>query len=163
SYTDQFFADGVTEDAARSFVVLAYPTTVTDADNFTTKTRLNYDLGAPTWAQLPQSNGASNDGPQQKFTYDSSRRLQRVTNLANSAYTRYVYGPNYTEVFASINTLNDELHSISIFDGVGRTIATAQNDPDSSGFNAGLILVDQMGRMSKQSMPVETSVSVSGA
>jgi hypothetical protein len=166
SYADQFYADGVSADAARSFVTLAYPTTFTDPDNYTTRNRYNYEFGAATWKQTPLPNSTSNlAGPSQKFTFDSGRRLQRVTNLVNNAYTRYVYGPNYVELFASINTANDELHSLSIFDGIGRPIASAQTDPNtaSAGFNGSLALMDTMGRMAKQSAVAETSVSISGA
>lgn len=165
SYADQFYGDGVTADAARSFVTLAYPTTVTDPDNFTTKNRFNYDFGAATWKQTPQPNTASNlDGPQQQFTFDTAGRLQRVKNLVNNAYTRYVYGPNYVEVFASTNTVNDEKHSLSIFDGMGRTIASAQNDPntETAGYNGSVVVFDIMGRAAKESAPVETSLSITG-
>ena len=141
---------------------LAYPTTVTDADGFSSYAQYNFDFGAVTRKQTPQPNVTTNTpGPIQTLTYDNFGRLQRVTSLFNNAYTRYVYGTNYVETFATVNTVADEAHSIQVFDGVGRVIATASNHPGSDGgFSGQLILFDQMGRAIKTSNPTETSVTI---
>lgn len=102
TYTDAFSADGTNLDAPRPFVTLAYPTTVTDADGYSSSARYHYDFGAATWKQTPQPNTTVNTpGPVQKLTYDNLGRLQQVTNLVNSAYTRFIYGPNYVESWAT--------------------------------------------------------------
>ena len=170
SYTDAFAADSDPLDTARSFTTLAYPTTVNDANGFSTKFRYNYDFGAKTWQQTPQPNVTTNTaGPVQTFSYDVIGRLARTTSLTNSAFTRYNYGPNYVETFSSINTTVEtanEGHVLQVFDGLGRVIARATAHPGSStenGFAAVLILYDQVGRPQKRSNPTETSITVSGA
>ncbi|MBA3355318.1 MAG: hypothetical protein H0U18_05135 [Pyrinomonadaceae bacterium] len=164
SYTDAFAANGTTLDPALAFATLAYPTTVTNADGYTSSSRYNYDFGAATWKQTPLPNTTANTpGPQQKIEYDSIGRTKLVTNLVNNAYTKFIYGPNYVESWASVNSAADEAHSLQIFDGAGRVIAKASNHPGSSGgFSAQLIHYDAMGRAIKQSNPTETSIPISG-
>jgi YD repeat-containing protein len=159
SYADQFSANGTTLDSGLP-LTLAYPTTLTDPDLYTTKIRYNYDFGAPTWKQTPLPNVVNNqDGPQQKIQYDSIGRLQRVTNLVNNAYTRYEYGPNFLRSYATVNTVADEAYSLQVFDGVGRVIAKASNHPGSGGgYSAQLIVYDNMGRVMKQTNPTETGL-----
>lgn len=163
SYADAFSANGTTLDSGLP-LTLAYPTTLTDPDNYTAKTRYNYHFGAPTWKQTPQPNTVENlPGPEQQVIYDSFGRLERVKNLVNNAYTRYLYGPNYVETFASVNTVADEAHSLQVFDGHGRVIGKASNHPGSvGGFSGQLIIYDHMGRVIKQSNPTETAVTISG-
>jgi YD repeat-containing protein len=164
SYADAFAANGTTLDAPRSFTTLAYPTTVTDADGYTSSSRYHYDFGAATWEQTPQPNTLANlPGPEQKLTYDSLGRIERITNLVNNAYTRFIYGPNYVESFGSVNNIADEAHALQVFDGAGRAIAKAGNHPGSQGgFSGQLVHYDVMGRVIRQSNPTETSISVSG-
>jgi hypothetical protein len=96
SYADAFAANGTGALDSGLPVTLAYPTVVTDPDGFTVKVRYNYQFGAPTWKQTPLPNVTDNQpGPQQKIEYNSFGRLQKVSNLVNNAYTRYIYGPNY--------------------------------------------------------------------
>ena len=105
SYTDSF-SDAVNHNT------LAYPTTYTDPDGYTSTAKYNFDFGATTYARTPQPNTTSNvAGPEQTFTYDSIGRLDRTTNLVNSAYTRYIYGPNYVRTYSTVNTVADEAHS----------------------------------------------------
>jgi YD repeat-containing protein len=164
SYADAFAANGTTLDPALGFTTLAYPTTVTDADGYSSSVRYNYDFGAATWKQTPLPNTTVNTpGPQQKLAYDDKGRIERVTNLVNNAYTRFIYGPNYVETFASVNNVADEAHTLQVFDGAGRVIAKASNHPGSTGgFSGQLIIYDNMGRLIKQSNPTETSISISG-
>lgn len=155
SYADSF------SDGNNSRNTLAYPTTVTDPDNFSTTTGYNFDFGAVTRRQTPQPNTTTNTpGPIQTINYDLNGRIQRVNSLVNNAYTRFIYGPNYIESFASVNNVADEAHSLQVFDGVGRIIATASSHPGSNGgFSGQLILYDASGRAIKTSNPTETSAS----
>ena len=178
SYTDQFSADGTTLDASRPST-LAYPTMVTDPDNYTSNTRYHYDFGTVTWKQTPQPNTVTNlPGPQQTVTYDSFGRIQRVTNLVNGAYTRYVYPSpqpgsqnrvdTYTTIVDGASEQNgNEAHSFSIADGYGRVIASASSHPDITvptppapeRFSGQLVLYNNVGRAIKTSNPTETYAS----
>lgn len=115
-----------------------------------------------TYRQTPKPNVTTNEGgPAQTFTYDSVGRLERSTNLVNNAYTRYIYGPNYVRTLTAVNSVADEAQSLRVFDGVGRTIATAKNHPGSvGGFSGQLTIYDAMGRPIKKSNPTETSISI---
>ncbi len=178
SYTDQFSADGTTLDASRPST-LAYPTMVTDPDNYTSNVRYHYDFGAVTWKQTPQPNAVANlPGPQQAFTYDSIGRLQKAANLTNGAYTRYVYpssqsgSQNRIDTYATIidgasEQNGNEAHSFSIADGYGRVIASASSHPDITvptppapeRFSGQLVLYNNVGRAIKTSNPTETYAS----
>jgi hypothetical protein len=165
-YSDAFAANGTNLDAPRSFATFAYPTTITDADGFSTRVRYRYDFGAATWKQTPKPNEVTNlpDGPEQKIESDSvTTRLKRVTSLVNGAYTRYEYGPNYVHTYSTVNTLNqpDEAYSAQIFDGLGRVIASVRNHPTVNGnrYSAALTMYDRMGRAVQQSNPTETTAS----
>ncbi len=165
-YADQFAVNGTTLDTVTTLsgATLAYPTTVTDADGYTSSTRYNYQFGAQTWKQTPRPNVATpaegnQNGPQEKIAYDEFGRPEQITNLVNDAYTKFNYGPNYVEIWSTVNTLADEAHSLQVFDGYGRVIAKANNHPGSSGgFSGQLIIYDQMGRVVKQTNPTETSL-----
>ncbi len=171
SYVDQFSANGLALDGARP-ATFAYPTILTDPDNYTSSTRYHYDFGAVTWKQTPKPNITANEpGPEQTVTYDSLGRIQRTTNLVNGAYTRYVYPStvpgslNRIDVYSTIvDGANDgnglEAHSFKVFDGHSRVIASASSHPgDTAGFSGVVVLYDKMGRVSKQSNPTETSGS----
>jgi YD repeat-containing protein len=158
-YTDSFSADGNNLDPARSFVTLAYPTTVTDADGNNSYLRYHYDFGAKTRAQGPRPQNQS-QGVIQLFAYDNASRLERVTTTNNGAYVHYVYGPNYVQSFATVNNLLDEAYSIQVFDGNGRVTGIADNHPNSfGGYSARNTIYDQMGRAVKQSNPAEINAS----
>jgi YD repeat-containing protein len=141
---------------------LAYPTVVKDPDwnastapnNYLT-VQYNYDFGAQTRTQGPPPAGQS-QGVIQTFSYDSARRLQQVITTNNNSYKRFLYGANYVQSFATVNTSNDEAYAIQIFDGLGRFIAVGGNHPGSSGgYRGELTFYDQMGRAVKQSNPTE--------
>jgi YD repeat-containing protein len=154
SYLDSFSDGGNTRNT------LAYPTTVTDPDGFSSTAQYNFDFGAVTRTQTPLPNVTNNQaGPAQTIAYDSIGRLQRVTNLVNNAYQRYEYGPNFTQTYSTVNTVADEAYSLQVFDGAGRTIAKATNHPGSTGgFSGQLVIYDAMGRVVKQSNPTETTL-----
>jgi YD repeat-containing protein len=151
SYADSF-SDG---NNARN--TLAYPKTMTDADGYSSTLIYNFDLGAITSKQTPQPNTTQNlPGPVQTFGYDSAGRLERTTATTNGAYTRYAYGPDYVQVFSTVNTLADEAYSVRHFDGAGRVMLASGNHPGSSGsYSAQHMVYDAMGRVIKQSNPTE--------
>lgn len=176
SYTDKFAADGINLDAARPST-LAYPTMVTDADGYVTRYRYHYDLGVLTWRKTPEPNTTalntndSDPGPEQTFSYDDVGRVKRVTNLTNSAYTRYVYPGTQAGSLNRVDTYRtivdgateqngNEAHSLQVFDGHGRLIGSASSNPGSSGgFRGQHIIYDNLGRMFKTSNATETSAS----
>jgi len=83
-----------------------------------------------------------------------------VTTANNGAYQRFVYGPNYVQTFATVNTIADEAYSFQLADVAGRTIAAARNHPGSvGGYSAVVTVFDQIGRAVKQSNPTETTAS----
>jgi hypothetical protein len=117
-------------------------------------------MGVVTQSQGPPPAGQTY-GRIQSLAYDSAGRVQQVTNLAapnssTGAYTRYVFGPNYVQIFSSVNVVADDAYSIAYFDGAGRTIQTAHNNPSSQGgFSAQTLIYDVMGRKVKSSNPAE--------
>ncbi len=137
----------------------AYPTTVTDADNFSSTVQYNFDLGAVTRTQGPPPAGQT-QGPIQTFTYDNVARLIQVTTAPTLSYTRYVYGSNYVQSFSSVNTAGDDAYSCQIFDGAGRITAQSANHPGSTGGYIGqLTTYDVMGRAIQQTKPTEITGS----
>jgi YD repeat-containing protein len=156
SYVDSF-SDGIGRNT------LAYPTSVTDPDGYSATAQYNFDFGAVTQKQTPQPNTTANlPGPVQTIAYDLLGRTDRVTNLVNNAYTRFVYpaSQNRVDTYATIQDYAGEAHSFKITDGYGRVIASAADHPGSTGgFSGQLIYYDTMGRVIKQSNPTETSAS----
>jgi YD repeat-containing protein len=152
SYSDSF-SDNANHNT------FAYPTTATDADGYQSFVQYNYDFGAKTRTQGPPPANQS-QGIVQTFSYDGAARVQQVTTTNNGGYTRYVYGPNYVQSYASVNNVADEAYTIQIVDGAGRVIASAKNHPGSTGGYSGVATIyDQMGRVIKQSNPTETSAT----
>jgi YD repeat-containing protein len=153
SYVDSF------SDGNNSRNTFAYPTTVSDADGFSSTAEYNFDFAAKTRVQGPPPAGQS-EGVIQLFTYDAATRLQQITTQNNGAYTRYVYGPLYVQSYSTVNTVADEAYSVQVFDGVGRVFGTATNHPGSAGGYALVVThYDQMGRPFEQSNPFEVNNS----
>jgi YD repeat-containing protein len=157
SYADSF------SDNNNSRNTLAYPTTTTDPDGYTTTSKYNFDFGAITYKRTPLPNVTTNSpGPEQSLTFDVLGRLEKVTNLVNNAHTRFEYSPSKIRVdsYSTIQEGQGEAHSFGITDGAGRTIATARDHPGSDGgFSGQKTIYDQMGRAIKVSNPTETSAS----
>ena len=152
-YSDSF------SDGNNSRGTFAYPTTMTDADGFSSTVQYNYDFGAKTSAQGPPPAGQS-QGAIQTFAYDSAARMQQVTTVNTGAYARYVYGPNYVQQFSSVNNVADDGYAIQVFDGAGRVIGAANNHPGSAGgYRMINTIYDLMGRAVKQSNPGEINNS----
>jgi YD repeat-containing protein len=150
SYADSF------SDGNNSRNTFAYPTTLTDADGFSSSVQYSFDFGAKTRMQGPPPANQPN-GIIQTFTYDSAARIQQVTTTNNGAYTRYLYGPNYVATQATVNAVADEAYTNTVFDGVGRPFTVASNNPSSTGgYKAQVTKYDVMGRAVKQSNPADT-------
>ncbi|MGZ8842782.1 MAG: DUF4214 domain-containing protein, partial [Pyrinomonadaceae bacterium] len=149
------FTDAFSDDLTRN--TYAYPTTISDADGFSSYVKYNYDYGLKTSVQTPQPNTVNNAaGPIQTFEYDYALRLTRTTNLSNNAYRKYVYGPTYWQSWSSVNNLTDEDYSMTLLDGLGRTVGVAHEHPGSAGnYAAQLTVYDALGRVKKQSNPTE--------
>jgi hypothetical protein len=156
------YADSYSDNNPRG--TLAYPTTVTDPDGYSSIAKYNFDFGGVTYSRSPQPNGTSNAGPEQAFAFDSIGRLQQVTSLVNNAYRRFVYVPSQlkVETHTTIESGLGESPSFQIADGAGRVIATASDHPDSTGasrYSGQRFVYDVMGRVIKTSNPTETTAS----
>jgi YD repeat-containing protein len=144
------FSDGV--NTRHSF---AYPTTMTDADSNSSYVQYNFDFGAKTRVQGPPPAGQS-QGVVQTFAYDNAARIQQVTTTNTGAYTRYEYGPYFTQSFGSVNNLADEAYSLQLFDGAGHVFANVTGHAGSvGGYSTQMTYYDVMGRAVKQSNPTE--------
>jgi YD repeat-containing protein len=142
----------------------AYPTTLTDADGFTSTLQYNFDFGAKTRVEGPPPQNQPN-GYIQTFAYDSAARLERATTLNSGAYTHYEYGPNYIKTFTTVNNVAADYHfadlyTTQVFDGVGRAFTTTTNHPGSvGGYKLVNVIFDKMGRAFLQSNPTEVNSS----
>jgi YD repeat-containing protein len=147
------YADSFSDNMNRN--TFAYPTTITNADGFSSTVQYNFDFGGTTRTQGPPPVGQS-QGAIQTTNYDSIGRVARTTTENKGAYTRYEYGPNFVRSFSTVNNIADEAYAIQVFDGVGRVIATSSNHPGSSGgYRAQMTIYDLMGRAVKTSNPTE--------
>ena len=151
------YADSFSDNVNRN--TFAYPTTITDADGFSSYVQYNYDFGATTRTQSPAPAGQL-QGAIQTLSYNNLGQLERITTTNNGAYKRFWYGADYVASYATVNNVADELYSIEVVDGLGRVIGAAGNHPGSSG-GYGLVnrIYDQRGRLWKQSNPTEVNSS----
>jgi hypothetical protein len=131
SYADAFFQNinRTHADLQYRLQTYAYPTTVTDPDNFTASTSYNYDMGAATRTRTPKPNVMTNetDGPVAISFYDAAGRVIKKTNSVNGAHTEWVYDPSmmlvkdFTTVSdASLQDPTLRLYSATALDGLGR-------------------------------------------
>jgi RHS repeat-associated protein len=140
----------------------AYPTSVTDADGFTSTAEYNYDTGAVTKTIVPSKGTGQTGDPVQylehRMTYDSAGRIDRVTNQNNSAYTRYVYLPYGSVQSFTLDQSVVERYNITEFDGAGRVRALGMNHSASTGgYSVQYRKYDNLGRLSEQSNPTEVN------
>jgi YD repeat-containing protein len=151
SYADSF------SDGQNDRNTYAYPTTMTDPDQFSSTIQYNYDHGAVTRTQNPKGAAVTR-------TYDEAGRIGRITQIVNGAYTRYVYRPDQREVetYTTVNELSpaNEFRSVTVFDGRDRVRATASDHPTSAGqYKAQYNVYDVMGRLVEQTNPTEINDS----
>jgi YD repeat-containing protein len=146
------YADSFSDSLNRN--TFAYPTTLTDADGYSSTMQYNFDFGATTRTQSPAPAGQS-QGAIQTLTYNNLGQLERVTTN-NGAYKRFWYGPDYTASYATVNNVADELYAIEVVDGVGRVIGAASNHPGSTGgYRLVSTIYNLLGQAVKQSNPTE--------
>ena len=146
SYVDSF-SDSVNRNT------YAYPTTMTDADTYSSTVKYNFDTGAVTRTQDPK-------GAVVVTMFDEIGRVERVKSEVNQGYTRYVYAPNhlYVESYTTVNDLSSEFYRITVFDGHFRVRGLASEHPGSAGgYKAQNFEYDDMGRLSRQSNPTEVN------
>jgi RHS repeat-associated protein len=145
SYADSF-SDGINRGT------LAYPTSVTDADNFVATAKYHYDIGAIT--RTEDSKAAV-----ETFEYDTIGRPQRVTNQFTTGYTRWEY-PIGGEIVSvtRVDSSQPETVSVHYTDGAGRSRGVMSHLPGSSGgWRASLSSYDIMGRLKQQTNPTEVT------
>ena len=156
SYTDSF-SDALNRNT------FAYPTTLTDADGYSSAVQYNFDLGATTRTQSPTPANQT-QGAVQTMSYNNLGQLERVTTTNNGAYKRFWYGLNYVASYATVNNVADEAYSVQYFDGTGHVVNTISNHPGSTGgYRVVNSIYDQMGRVSLQSNPTEVNSSLLAA
>lgn len=148
AYTDSF-SDSINRNT------FAYPTTLTDADGFSSYVQYNYDLGATTRTQSPAPAGQS-QGAIQTMDYNSLGQLQRITTANNGAYKYFWYGADYAASYSTVNNVTNEAFSVDATDGLGRIVLASGDLPASvGGYHTVHTIYDQMGRAAKQSNPTE--------
>jgi YD repeat-containing protein len=154
SYADAF-ADGINRNT------YAYPTMVTDADNFSSMSKYHYDFGAVSETVDPK-------GARITRAYDAARRVEQITNTINGAYTKFSYAnshyymQSWTTITNTSADLNTKLWTITVFDGANRVRATVRSHPSGTGtaqnpagYSSVYNVYDQMGRLAQQSNPTE--------
>ncbi len=150
-------------DGNNSRNTFAYPTTVTDAEGYTSTTQYNFDFGAVTRTHTPTSGtGTGVTYVDVSVQYDNRARATQATNLTDNTYMKWVYDAddNYVHTYQTIQdttqTLSTKFHSWRILDGGGRVRAQASDHPGSAGgFSGQYIIYDIMGRVAQQSNPTE--------
>jgi YD repeat-containing protein len=148
------YADSYSDSVNRN--TFAYPTTVTDADGYSSYSQFNYDFGAVTRTQGPPPAGQS-QGAIQTMSYDGAGRILRVDTPYTGAYTRWDYAPySYVSRFDTIQNGAGEQYTTTVWDGGGRVRATGGSNPGSSGGYWGKFTIyDVMGRPNQQTNPAE--------
>lgn len=153
SYADSY------SDGNNTRNTLAYPTTITDGDNYSSTIQYNYDMGVPVRTQDPK-------GAVQTSAYDGAGRTQKVVNQFNGAYTEWVY-PAGGEIvnYSTIVSGAPAAMTVTYLDGAGHLRARGGDLPDSIGHYYGQFwLYDIMGRVSQYSAnPTEISGTWSAA
>ena len=148
SYTDSF-SDGINRNT------LAFPTTVTDEENFSSYVQHNYDNSLVTRTQDPK-------GAIEVTTYDAADRILQTTNQFNGAYLRFVYptSHNLVQRYTTLQNGAGEAYTADYLDGWGRIRATVAEHPGSvGGFTATMIWYDAMGRAVQRTNPTEINAS----
>lgn len=145
SYADSF-SDGINRGT------LAYPTSITNQDNFVFSTRYYYEIGAITRTEDPK-------GAVEITEYDNVGRLESITNQFTSGYTRWEY-PLAGELvsFTKVDSGQPETTTVVYKDGAGRERSAISNLPGSSGlWRASRSAYDIMGRIREQTNPTEVT------
>lgn len=121
SYTDSY-SDGQNHNNT-----LAYPTTITDQESFSSSFQYHYDIGAVTRTQDPK-------GAVETVLYDDKGRVQRVTNEATGGYTRWEYTTvGEVVTFTRVDNTQPEMMTVQYRDGAGRAHGRISQLPGSTG------------------------------
>lgn len=151
SYGDSF------SDGNNSRNTFAYPTTVTDADNFQATNQYKFETGAVTKTLTPSKGTGQGGDPVQyidfRMTYDSAGRIQRIDNENNDSWKFWAY-PTSSNAVQTQETIQDgaaAYYSIVVFDGAGRVRAEGGDLPNSGGgpYHGRFTYYDVMGRVSQ--------------
>ncbi|HEX8144110.1 MAG TPA: hypothetical protein VF553_16030, partial [Pyrinomonadaceae bacterium] len=144
------YADSFSDNVNRN--TFAYPTSVKDPDNYQSVARYDYYTGAVTYRRDPK-------GAEYLTTYDAAGRVDRTSNSVNGAFRQYAYGSNYVVTWTSVQSMTQTAYAISVFDGAGRVIKTAQDAPvagvGENRYSGKHITYDVMGRVEFESNPTE--------
>lgn len=137
---------------------LAYPTKVTDPEDYFSTFEFNYDTGALTRVVNPK-------GAASKTFYDSVGRTLKVRSEVNSAYTAWEYGASglYVKQSTTVDAGKPETFVMSVLDGAGRVRGTLRELPGSvsGGYSAARVAFDRVGRQARQYNPAEVTVNAS--
>lgn len=157
SYGDNF------SDSNNNRNTLAYATTVTDPDGYSSTAQYNYDFGALTRTHVPTSGtGSGTTYLDVVNDYDAYGRPESATNQTNGVYKRFVYetNANYVHTYQTIVDLTqaNEFHSWQVLDGAGRVRASA-SDHNSGTYSGQYVIYDNMGHVAQQSNPTEMNGS----
>ncbi|MGH9941252.1 MAG: S8 family serine peptidase [Pyrinomonadaceae bacterium] len=146
SYYDSF-SDGTNRNT------FAYPTVVTDGDNYSSTRQYRFDIGEVSREQNPK-------GAFQTTNYDAAGRIQQVTNGINGYYTRWSYPNSLLGVYTYSPSQygSGEVFAGRFLDGAGRVRRTSVDHPNSSGgYSAQQVDYDVLGRVVRQSNPTEST------
>jgi RHS repeat-associated protein len=145
NYTDSF-SDQINRNT------LAYPTSVTDPDNFVSTTTYYYEIGAITRMQDPK-------GSVETRQYDNIGRIERVENQFTNGYMWWYY-TTVGEV-VSVTRFDPSLPetmSVQYRDGAGRARGVISHLPNTTGqWRAQKWFYDIMGRLKEQTNPTEVT------
>jgi YD repeat-containing protein len=137
---------------------LAYPTKVTDPEDYFSTLEYNYDTGAVTRAVDPK-------GAATKTFYDASGRRLKVKSEVNGAYAAWEYAASglYVKQYTTVDAGLPETFVMSVVDGAGRLRGTLRELPSSmsGGYAARRFTYDNVGRQTRQYNPAEVTVDTS--
>src|ERR1051326_6969443 len=147
SYTDSF-SDTVNRNT------FAYPTTMTDADAFSSYVQYNFDSGATTRTQSPAPAGQSQGAIQMMLQQPGPARARH--DCKQRRLQTFLVWSELLASYATVNNVADGLYSIAVTDGLGRVFGRFGNHPGSGGgYSMDITYYDQMGQAVKVSSPTE--------
>jgi len=161
-YADAF------NDTSTTRNTYAYATKLSDPAGNYSEVKYRFDLGANVWAKSPDLN-TTTTGKETTRIFDTVGRILKETIVNSGAYTRYEYFANSVQS-RSYSTIvdadsdgadqDDEVLSESWEDGAGRMRMSRSEHPGSTGgWTASQVEYDLLGRVKRQSVPTEVSVS----
>lgn len=153
SYDDKWV--NASGNDAPNLNTFAYPTTITDQDNYSTTIKYNFDIGAVRRTINPK-------GASVLHEYDGYGRRWRTTNEVNGAYTYFTFDSmqSWIASYSTIEAGQGEFLTVTTFDGHDRVRGVLRDHPGSAGgYSAQYFFYDTMGRTWQQSNPTETNAN----